>query len=148
MKIELKAVCEFEFESIFTVVKQGLYAHVDAVFGWDDDFQRNRLRSDYQADWYYWIYSESNPVGLVCFKPYNNSLHLHLLIILPEHQNKKLGKATMLFLHDLAKSEGRQSITLYSFRKNEQAIKFYLKLGYKVTKTEENFLSLEWVNIL
>ncbi|NOE50295.1 GNAT family N-acetyltransferase, partial [Vibrio cholerae] len=44
MDIKLRPIESEEFDSLFSVVKQGIYSHVDAVFGWDDDFQRNRLK--------------------------------------------------------------------------------------------------------
>ncbi len=44
MDIQLIQIENDEFESLFSVVKQGLYSHVDAVFGWCDEFQVNRLK--------------------------------------------------------------------------------------------------------
>ncbi len=38
MDIKLRPIESEEFDSLFSVVKQGIYSHVDAVFGWDDDF--------------------------------------------------------------------------------------------------------------
>lgn len=38
MDIQLIQIESDEFESLFSVVKQGLYSHVDAVFGWCDKF--------------------------------------------------------------------------------------------------------------
>ena len=53
MTIQLLPVPEQEFPEVFSSVKQALYDHVDAVFGWDDQFQRQRLSSDYQPEWFY-----------------------------------------------------------------------------------------------
>lgn len=36
-----------EFEQVFATVKQGIFDLVDEVFGWDDEFQRQRLHTDY-----------------------------------------------------------------------------------------------------
>ena len=44
MDIKLRQIESEEFDSLFSVVKQGIYSHVDAVFGWDDDFQANVLK--------------------------------------------------------------------------------------------------------
>nr|MCD6704464.1 GNAT family N-acetyltransferase [Vibrio cholerae] len=55
MDIKLRPIESEEFDSLFSVVKLGIYSHVDAVFGWDDDFQRNRLKRDYDPSWFHWV---------------------------------------------------------------------------------------------
>lgn len=55
MEIALADVPDSEFEQRFAAVKQGIFPYVEAVFGWDDDFQRERLSSEYQPQWFSWI---------------------------------------------------------------------------------------------
>lgn len=43
MGIELADVPKSEFEGVFAAIKQGIYPYVESVFGWDDEFQRERL---------------------------------------------------------------------------------------------------------
>ncbi|EPX4135734.1 GNAT family N-acetyltransferase [Vibrio vulnificus] len=142
MVIKLESVLESEFESLFSVVKMGLYSHVESVFGWCDDYQKNRLINDYEPSWFYWVYSEQTRVGMLCFKQYSNSYHVHLLVVFPEFQNQRLGQAIMAYVHEKAKNEHRDSITLSSFVRNIKAVSFYERLGYKVIDSDENFLSL------
>ncbi len=142
MDIQLIQIESDEFESLFSVVKQGLYSHVDAVFGWCDKFQVARLKSDYEPHWFHWVYLNNAQVGMLCFKPYDNALHVHLLIVFPEFQNQKLGERVMNMVHDIAREQGRSYVTLSSFTRNERAVRFYKSLGYKVTESDENFLSL------
>ncbi|NOH82093.1 GNAT family N-acetyltransferase [Vibrio sp. RE86] len=142
MDIHLKRIESEEFESLFSVVKQGLYSHVNAVFGWCDKVQVNRLKSDYEPHWFHWVYLNGSQVGMLCFKPYDNALHVHLLIVFPEFQNQKLGERVMCMVHEIAREQGRSPVTLSSFTRNESAVRFYKSLGYKVTESDENFLSL------
>lgn len=142
MDIKLESILEGEFESLFLVVKEGLYSHVDSVFGWCDDYQRNRLIADYEPNWFFWVYVASRRVGMLCFKPYDNSYHVHLLIVFPEFQNQKLGETIMNYVHKVAQNEHRNSITLSSFVRNNKAVKFYKRLGYEVVENDGNFLSL------
>lgn len=95
MDINLVQITVDEFDSLFSVVKQAIYAHVDAVFGWNDDVQRKRLMNDYEPNWFNWIYQEGQRVGMLCFKAYDNALHVHLLVVFPEFQNQKLGEKVM-----------------------------------------------------
>ncbi|MCS0124701.1 GNAT family N-acetyltransferase [Vibrio alginolyticus] len=142
MDIQLIQIENDEFESLFSVVKQGLYSHVDAVFGWCDEFQVNRLKNDYEPHWFHWVYINNTQVGLLCFKPYENAFHVHLLIVFPEFQNQQLGGRVMNVVHEMAREQGRSHVTLSSFTRNESAVRFYKSLGYKVTESDENFLSL------
>lgn len=142
MDIQLKQIEGEEFESLFSVVKQGLYSHVNAVFGWCDEFQVNRLKSDYEPHWFHWVYLNNRRVGMLCFKPYGNALHVHLLIVFPEFQNQKLGERVMNMVHEIAREQRRNHVTLSSFTRNESAVRFYKSLGYEVTESDENFLSL------
>lgn len=142
MDIQLKQIEGEEFESLFSVVKQGLYSHVNAVFGWCDEFQVNRLKSDYEPHWFHWVYLNNRRVGMLCFKPYDNALHVHFLIVFPEFQNQKLGEWVMNMVHEIAREKGRNHVTLSSFIRNESAVRFYKSLGYEVTESDENFLSL------
>ncbi|MGY5832869.1 GNAT family N-acetyltransferase [Vibrio vulnificus] len=144
MDIKLIQIENNEFESLFSVVKQGLYSHIDTVFGWCDGFQANRLKSDYEPHWFHWVYVNTEKVGMLCFKPYDNALHVHLLIVFPEFQNQKLGERVMSMVHEVAREQGRDHVTLSSFTRNKSAVRFYKSLGYKVTECDENFLSLSF----
>ncbi|WP_061037699.1 GNAT family N-acetyltransferase [Vibrio coralliirubri] len=142
--IQLQLVSNSEFEELFACVKQGIFIHVNSVFGWDDDFQRQRLINDYHPSWFHWIYHKNERVGLVCFKPYDNAYHIHLLIIFPQYQGRSLGKQVMTLIHKKAMAEQLSQVTLSSFRSNTRAISFYQSLGYHVVDdSNAHFTSLK-----
>ncbi len=60
----------------------------------------------------------------------------------PEFQNQQLGGRVMNVVYEMAREQGRSHVTLSSFTRNESALRFYKSLGYKVTESDENFLSL------
>ncbi|POF51421.1 GNAT family N-acetyltransferase, partial [Vibrio vulnificus] len=95
-----------------------------------------------EPHWFHWVYINNEQVGLLCFKPYENAFHVHLLIVFPEFQNQQLGGRVMNVVHEMAREQGRSHVTLSSFTRNESALRFYKSLGYKVTESDENFLSL------
>lgn len=141
--MNLKPILDSEFEALFLAVKKGIYSYVDTVFGWDDNFQRDRLKNDYESSWLHWIVIENEPVGVLCFKPYDNAYHVHLLVIFPEYQSQNIGSKTMAHVHQLASTEKRGSVTLSSFKTNHGAISFYQNLGYQILDdSEANFVSL------
>ncbi|MFM1692463.1 GNAT family N-acetyltransferase [Aeromonas salmonicida] len=142
MDIELADVPKSEFEGGFAAIKQGIYPYVESVFGWDDEFQRERLSCVYQPQWFSWILLGGERVGLLCCKPYDNALHVHLLIISPQYQGRQLGSAVMERLHREAEREGKSRVTLSSFTRNQGALRFYERLGYKVVEGDQEFVSL------
>ncbi|ODA42738.1 GNAT family N-acetyltransferase [Desulfosporosinus sp. BG] len=56
---------------------------------------------------------------------------VHRLCVNPIHQNKKIGKDTMIKIEELLKTEGIQSIRLDAFSLNPYASKMYQTLGYQ-----------------
>ncbi|WP_314927840.1 GNAT family N-acetyltransferase [Aeromonas piscicola] len=142
MELELADVPNSEFEQRFAAVKQGIFPYVEAVFGWDDKMQRERLTCAYQPHWFSWILQSSERVGLLCCKPYEDALHVHLLIIFPQYQGRQLGAAVMARLHREAEREGKCRVTLSSFTDNHGAIRFYQRLGYKVVEGDLEFVSM------
>ncbi|EAQ67456.1 Histone acetyltransferase [Marinomonas sp. MED121] len=155
MLIRVEKVKEDEFELIFPMVKNALFPYVDAVYGWNDEFQQARLRNDYEPAWYHWLYDGDDRVGMVCFKylgsflepssdsALERSLHLHLVIILPEYQGRGLGAEVMNHLGQLARQNTCNKITLSCFIENQRAVKFYQTLGYQIILEEEHFFSFE-----
>ena len=141
--MQFQLISNLEFEELFACVKQGLFIHVDNVFGWDDEFQHNRLLNDYQPSWFHWVYRGKEKIGLVCFKPYDNAYHIHLLIISPQYQDQSLGKKVMSLIHEKAHQEERNQVTLSSFRSNTRAISFYQALGYQIVDdSDAHFITL------
>ena len=126
-------------EEVFELTKEGLYPFVDEVFGWDDEFQKQRMRDDYKREWFYWIYEANTKVGYACFKPYDHSLHLHLIVLAQKFIGNGLGKKVMAAICKIAETENRD-ITLSSFKCNKRAVNLYKSLNYEVTEEEEHFL--------
>lgn len=139
MAVRFRPMEEPYGDDVFQMMKVGLYPYVEQVFGWDDDFQQQRMRDDYRPEWFYWVYVNSERVGFVCFKPYDNALHLHLIVLDQKFQGRGYGQVVMAAIHDLARSESRD-VTLTSFKCNTRAVAFYQSLGYDITEDEEHFL--------
>ena len=139
MLIRLENIKENEFHQVFPIVKNALFPYVDDVYGWDDGFQKRRLQNDYELSWYHWLYDQDDRIGLVCFKYKAVCLHLHLLIIFPDHQGKGLGRSVMGYLQHTAIEKACHSVSLSSFVLNQGALRFYKGLGYQVREQEEHF---------
>jgi len=128
-----------EFENVLALLKLGLFEVIDEVFGWDDAFQRQRIKDDYHWSWMHWVNHHNDTIGLICFKPYDQALHLHLILLYPDYQRQGFGQKIMAQIHAIAREEHRD-VTLSAFKKNVGAVRLYQKLGYRVEHEEEHFL--------
>jgi ribosomal protein S18 acetylase RimI-like enzyme len=57
---------------------------------------------------------------------------IHKIMVDPVFENQGIGKATMYFAEELARSERKDSLRLDCFQKNPRANRFYQHLGYMV----------------
>ncbi|SDH58473.1 Acetyltransferase (GNAT) domain-containing protein [Vibrio xiamenensis] len=144
-KLSLVAVEQCEFERVFSHYKHALYHYIDAVFGWDEHFQRKRLQES-ALQGFYWVENGDNPVGLVWFNvnksEQHNALHLHLLLVFSKWQNQGFGQEIINLLTSSADQQDLKYLTLSSFIANQRAIRFYQRQGFAVVEQETHFVSM------
>lgn len=139
MNISFRSMDDPYSKEVFEMTKVGLLPFVDEVFGWNDEFQKQRIRDDYKAEWFYWVCYENSKIGYVCFKTYEQALHLHLMLVSTPYLGLGHGKRIMKAIHDIARSEFRD-VTLSCFKCNQRAVSLYNSLNYEITEEEEHFL--------
>ena len=137
--LTLTPIAESEFEQVFDLLKLCLFDVIDEVFGWDDEFQRQRLKDDYHWSWMYWVKDQNSTLGLVCYKPIQQALHLHLILLYPNYQGLGFGTKIMALIESKA-TDAKRDVTVTAFKKNLGAIALYQKLGYVIEQQEEHFL--------
>ncbi len=128
-------------ESIFLKYKSALIEIVEETFGWDESFQNERFKTHYEPDWFFWVETNAERVGYICFFKKEAEIHLSLLIVDAEKRDRGYGRLAMIHLHELARLDDRK-VTLSSFRRNVEAIKFYKRLGYIEIGGDEHFVDM------
>ncbi len=73
-------------------------------------------------------------VGFGIMTYYENSANLDLLAVIPEYQGTGLAQELVSWLEKVALNAGIFEIEVQAREINQQGIKFYQKLGYKVIK--------------
>lgn len=66
-----------------------------------------------------------------------NSLHINDIAVFPEYQGLGLGKRLVQFVIDNAKQRGFEYVSLYVWADNNNAIEFYKKMGFEISKTAQ-----------
>lgn len=130
-----------DLNEAFDLYKSALHQIIENVFGWDEGFQRNRFETQYKLEWFNWIEIESKRTGYICYFQNEDDLHISLIIMFEEFQNKGFGKIIMSKIENYAHAQNKK-VTLSSFTANGRAVKFYKSMGYVVIGEDEHFLDL------
>lgn len=96
----------------------------------------NDLSIKHPCEIYIWTSEKEQPVGFFAhYEPQEDTNELLIIVVHPNFQNQGYGKKMMEFYFSITKSP--KSI-LSTHEKNNQAIKFYESLGYKISKILKN----------
>jgi ribosomal protein S18 acetylase RimI-like enzyme len=139
--IQLKPIQATEFEELFAKYKAALITVIEDTFGWDEGFQRERFRTRFDLSWFNWVDIGDRRVGYICYWEKASEIHISLLIIDAKERGLGFGRKAMAYLHAEAHKRNCR-VTLSSFRKNVEAIKFYEGLGYVAAGGDEHFLDM------
>ncbi len=75
---------------------------------------------------------ETEPIGYASYRFELPSVFLSKLYLTPELHGKGIGQATLTHIEDIARTHGATSIYLFVNKRNEKAIRAYLRAGFKI----------------
>ncbi len=128
-------------ERVFHTYKEGLLEPVTKVFGWDDAFQRGRLVNRHRPEWFHWVVIDEVEQALLAYRFAPSSLHVHLLVVLPQYQRQGIGRRIMEEIHRLARAQ-EVAVTLSCFKCSHGAYHFYRALGYEIVGEDDAFYDM------
>ena len=88
---------------------------------------------------YYLIEYENEDVGYFSIEKKQNKCELHKIYVLPQKQHLKIGSFMMNFIKNWSKENNCESIYL-NVNRNNSAIQFYTKMGFRIIRTEDNHI--------
>lgn len=135
MDYYLKQATATDGDLVFAIKKRSIKPYVEAVFGWDDERQRQFVDEMYKMEQIRFIVVDEKAIGFIQVKESTDEIFLANLLIIDEYQGKGLGKE---LLADLIIKAGKldKPVRLEVFTINERAQKFYQQLGFKVIKKD------------
>ena len=103
-----------------------------------DDILKKELRDTKNI--YHIIYSDNKAAGfskIILDSPYTGSeikniTKLDRLYLLQEFYNLRLGSTLFDFIADLMKEKNQKGVWLFTWKRNQRAIDFYQKKGFKI----------------
>ena len=129
-----------EHDALFSLYELTLRPHIEAAFGWDEGFQRQRWAAYADQDRRQ-ILIEGLAAGLLVLRQDPDALHVSLLLLDPAWQGRGLGRRVMERFQTEAETSGLP-VTLSCFRGNTRALAFYQGLGYQISGEDEVFYDL------
>lgn len=116
----------------------------------DDAFTAEKIKDELNNpdSYFYFIYSNDKPAGYLKVnvdsaqsEPMgHNSLEVQRIYILKKHHKQGFGKALLNHSYDIARELNKDKVWLGVWEKNDNAIGFYKKQGFKKTGSHSFFM--------
>jgi ribosomal protein S18 acetylase RimI-like enzyme len=134
-KFETRFATEADYDFLYRLHRQTFHSYVEVTWGWDEDWQAQHFRADFDPSRCNVIMLSGKDVG--CFRVDDgiDYLFLDYIAIEPEYQNKGIGTSVVRMLLSRAAKKG-VPMRLNVLRVNP-ARALYEKLGFKVIGADE-----------
>ena len=129
-------------EFIFTVKKAAYREYVEQVWGWDDNYQRERHSREFTSHNFHIIQFCGTDVGFFITSSTSDTLKVNQIFILPEYQGRGIGSACMTRIIDNANLEQRV-VVLQVLKVNTRGIALYKRLGFTIVGEDSVYFQME-----
>ena len=136
-----------EIPDILSIAKAcALHMTKQGIYQWNEDYpSRKAFEHDLSRNELYVLVINQAICGMITittlidaeYRPVrwltkgDNSVYIHRLAVLPEHQGKGYAQKIMDYAEHLSKKRGYKSVRLDTFSQNKRNQKFYEKRGYQ-----------------
>lgn len=127
----------------FYVKKAAFKAYVENVWDWDDDKQRQLHEQRFGTQDFGIIELAGIDIGITAVVVTTDCVNVNQLFLLPEYQDKGIGRRCMLFIMKEARKLGLP-VRLRVMKVNPRALAFYERLGFMYTGETDTHNLLEW----
>ncbi|UUM32214.1 GNAT family N-acetyltransferase [Vibrio japonicus] len=137
---EVREAIDEDYEFLFELKKVAEYEPVKAVFGWDENVQKEIHRNEWNEAKPTIIEIEGAPVGSYLVQVHPEHLYFGRFFLLPACQGKGIGSQVLKTVIQLA-NEKSLSIQLCYLQGNRVG-QLYKRFGFEVTKQDEQFVHM------
>jgi ribosomal protein S18 acetylase RimI-like enzyme len=125
-----------DLPSLFTCYSETMRCHVEPVWGWDADFQRQAFTSNLTLETTQVVEVEGRFAGFLWLQPASSGTMLRLICLDPQHQRNGIGS------HLLASLVTRVPALRLKVFKTNAAVALYLRLGFIPVGENEHMLEM------
>ena len=114
-------------DRLYAIHSEGMRPYVEQVWGWDDDFQRERFRRGFDPRTTQIVVSSGQEIGFLRAEEKGGTVSLAQVFIVPEHRGRGIG--TALLRDILARG---LPVRLRVLKVNAGARRLYERLGFRL----------------
>ena len=133
-KLRKATISDSDF--FYQLKKTVLKDYIEQIWGWDEDFQIQFHKENFYVEETQIIIVEENNAGTVEVKEDAERVFISSLYILPQYQNKGIGKAICNDYLSKAAVE-KKRIELEVLKLNVNAQRLYKSLGFTLTEGDD-----------
>lgn len=141
-EVSLRKADANDSEFVFAVKKAAYREYVEQVWGWDDNYQRERHNREFASDDFRIVQFRGTDVGFFIISSTSDTLKVNQIFILPEYQGRGIGSACMTRIIDDANLEQR-SVVLQVLKVNTRGIALYQRLGFTIVGEDSIYFQME-----
>ncbi|EGQ7814867.1 GNAT family N-acetyltransferase [Vibrio parahaemolyticus] len=137
---EVREAIDEDYEFLFELKKAAEYEPVKAVFGWEENVQKEIHRNEWNEAKPTIIEMEGAPVGSYLVRAHPEHLYFGRFFLLPACQGKGIGSQVLKTVIQLA-NEKSLPIQLCYLQGNRVG-QLYERFGFEVTSQDEQFVHM------
>ena len=141
-EVSLRKAHANDSEFVFTVKKAAYREYVEQVWGWDDDYQRERHNREFASHDFHIIQFRETDVGFFITSCTSDTLKVNQIFVLPEYQGRGIGSACLTRIIDDANLEQR-FVVLQVLKVNTRGIDLYQRLGFTIIGEDSIYFQME-----
>ena len=121
-----------DFEFLYNVLRTTMREHVERIWHWNDQWQREYFQINFNPDENQIIVLDGKDIGVFGTRRQDDEIYLARIYILPDYQNQGIGTLLLKSLLGQAALEGR-AVALRVLKGNP-ARRLYERLGFETTQ--------------
>ena len=121
----------------YRAMKEAEGKYITQMFGWDEEIQRHVFSEAWQRKKPDIITYDGKPIGTIATIETEDCIEIALFFILPEYENKGIGRLLLRRILDKADRTGRAS--RLKFLTNNPAGSLYIRNGFRIVSSDDNF---------
>lgn len=140
MKIDFIQLVDSNNKYIWKIYVKAMKPHITQIWGWDLDWQKNDFEKNLTKYETYILKADSKPMGYIQYKMNRDHTYINMIILNSEYQSKGYGE---FIIKKILHQSHSHCLKLKCFRVNSSAFAFYKRLGFVVTQSDKDFISLK-----
>lgn len=141
MTVDLRPATDQDYDWLFELKRASMMEYVEKIFGWDEKFQSDLFRRNFQPEAISIVTVEGCDAGMVETEETPTHLFLKRIEILPEFQRKGIG--TRIISKLVADARAASLPTRLRVFKVNPARNLYRRLGFRVVGETALHLQME-----